>query len=146
MALVLLASWICGCGHKEEAGNRCRSARDGAQRAAAQGKNRPFAAVRIIGGGKPEQHWLRFFRPCCLRLEAQPVHILQFGDSHTASDDWVNSMRFLLQTRFGNGGPGFVQAGTAVPWLPAFRREGRPVHLAGTRKAPWRCEAIRIRV
>jgi len=40
-----------------------------------------------------------------------PVHILQFGDSHTASDDWVNAMRTSAQTKFGDGGPGFVQAG-----------------------------------
>jgi lysophospholipase L1-like esterase len=44
-------------------------------------------------------------------LAAGPVHILQFGDSHTASDDWVNAMRTLLQAKFGDGGPGFVQAG-----------------------------------
>jgi hypothetical protein len=30
--------------------------------------------------------------------------VLQFGDSHTASDDWVNSMRSLLQTKYGDGG------------------------------------------
>jgi lysophospholipase L1-like esterase len=40
-----------------------------------------------------------------------PVHILQFGDSHTASDDWVNSMRIAAQAVLGDGGPGFVQAG-----------------------------------
>ena len=45
-------------------------------------------------------------------LEAgDPIHILQFGDSHTASDDWVNAMRTAAQTKFGSGGPGFVQAG-----------------------------------
>lgn len=40
-----------------------------------------------------------------------PVHILQFGDSHTASDDWVNSLRTAAQAKYGDGGPGFVQAG-----------------------------------
>jgi acyl carrier protein/lysophospholipase L1-like esterase len=40
-----------------------------------------------------------------------PVHILQFGDSHTASDDWANAIRTAAQARFGDGGPGFVQAG-----------------------------------
>lgn len=40
-----------------------------------------------------------------------PVHILQFGDSHTASDDWVNAMRVAAQGMLGDGGPGFVQAG-----------------------------------
>jgi hypothetical protein len=41
----------------------------------------------------------------------EPVHVLQFGDSHTASDDWVNAMRTAAQTKYGDGGPGFVQAG-----------------------------------
>jgi lysophospholipase L1-like esterase len=40
-----------------------------------------------------------------------PVHVLQYGDSHTASDDWVNVMRETLQSRFGNGGPGFAMPG-----------------------------------
>ncbi len=44
-------------------------------------------------------------------LASGPIHILQFGDSHTASDDWVNAMRTLVQAKFGDGGPGFVQAG-----------------------------------
>jgi lysophospholipase L1-like esterase len=40
-----------------------------------------------------------------------PVHVLHYGDSHTASDDWPNSMRQFFQERFGNGGPGFAFAG-----------------------------------
>lgn len=40
-----------------------------------------------------------------------PVHILQFGDSHTASDDWVNGMRQIYQAKYGDGGPGFFHAG-----------------------------------
>jgi lysophospholipase L1-like esterase len=42
---------------------------------------------------------------------SQPVHILQFGDSHTASDDWVNAMRGEFQAKYGVGGPGFTYAG-----------------------------------
>jgi lysophospholipase L1-like esterase len=41
----------------------------------------------------------------------KPVHILQFGDSHTASDDWVNAMRVAAQAIYGDGGPGFIHAG-----------------------------------
>lgn len=40
-----------------------------------------------------------------------PVHVLHYGDSHTASDDWPNSMRLFFQERFGNGGPGFAMPG-----------------------------------
>jgi lysophospholipase L1-like esterase len=43
--------------------------------------------------------------------EGDPIHILQFGDSHTASDDWVNAIRTAAQAKYGNGGPGFIQAG-----------------------------------
>ena len=45
------------------------------------------------------------------RASKAPVHILQFGDSHTASDDWVSEMRTGLQSRYGSGGPGFTMAG-----------------------------------
>ncbi|HEV2688492.1 MAG TPA: SGNH/GDSL hydrolase family protein [Bryobacteraceae bacterium] len=39
------------------------------------------------------------------------LHILQYGDSHTASDDWADTMRQALQRKFGAGGPGFTLAG-----------------------------------
>ena len=42
---------------------------------------------------------------------ARAVHVLQYGDSHTASDDWVDTMRKSFQADWGNGGPGFVAAG-----------------------------------
>lgn len=43
--------------------------------------------------------------------ENQTAHILHFGDSHTASDDWTGVLRDLFQNRFGNGGAGFSFAG-----------------------------------
>jgi lysophospholipase L1-like esterase len=42
------------------------------------------------------------------------VRILQYGDSHTASDLGVAVMRRALQARFGDGGRGFVSIGK--PW------------------------------
>ncbi len=39
------------------------------------------------------------------------LHILQYGDSHTASDDWVNQLRQEFQTKFGAGGPGYTLPG-----------------------------------
>jgi len=39
------------------------------------------------------------------------LHILQFGDSQTASDDWANAMRDSFQRKFGAGGPGFTMPG-----------------------------------
>jgi lysophospholipase L1-like esterase len=47
------------------------------------------------------------------------LHILQFGDSHTAADDWTGMIRRLLQSRFGDGGTGFMLAGR--PFL-GYRR------------------------
>lgn len=42
------------------------------------------------------------------------VRILQYGDSHTASDLGVSVFRRTLQARFGDGGRGFVSVGK--PW------------------------------
>lgn len=67
-----------------------------------------------------------------------PVHVLQYGDSHTASDNWVNSMRIAAQLRYGDGGPGFVQAGhpyrgyrrfdASGASSPGWRTEGNTSH------------------
>jgi lysophospholipase L1-like esterase len=51
--------------------------------------------------------------------EGEPVRVLHFGDSHTASDDWAGEMRQRFQQRFGDGGPGFTQAGRP---FAGFRR------------------------
>ncbi len=51
--------------------------------------------------------------------DAEPVRVLQFGDSHTASDDWTAAIRARFQQKFGDGGPGFTQAGR--PYL-GYRR------------------------
>ena len=48
-----------------------------------------------------------------------PVHILHFGDSHTAADEWTGALRGLLQQRFGDGGSGFSLAGHP---FPGYRR------------------------
>jgi lysophospholipase L1-like esterase len=42
------------------------------------------------------------------------VRILQYGDSHTASDMGTSAFRRVLQARFGDGGRGFVSLG--LPW------------------------------
>jgi len=42
------------------------------------------------------------------------VRVLQYGDSHTASDMGVSAFRRVLQARFGDGGRGFVAVGR--PW------------------------------
>lgn len=52
-----------------------------------------------------------FFEQVRHPIEGGNVHILQYGDSHTASDDWANAMRLAMQAKFGFGGPGFALAG-----------------------------------
>ncbi|MBI3683404.1 MAG: SGNH/GDSL hydrolase family protein [Acidobacteria bacterium] len=42
------------------------------------------------------------------------LHILQYGDSHTAADEWTGFLRALFQNRFGDGGSGYAYAGR--PW------------------------------
>jgi lysophospholipase L1-like esterase len=61
------------------------------------------------------------------RLQAtedkQPVHIIQWGDSHTAADDLTGGLRDAFQERFGNGGSGFSLAGH--PFLGYRRFDAR---------------------
>lgn len=49
------------------------------------------------------------------------VRIVQYGDSHTASDYGAGVFRKLLQSRFGDGGRGFVSLGR--PWK-AYVQDG----------------------
>jgi lysophospholipase L1-like esterase len=58
----------------------------------------------------------RLFR---MKEEPSSVHVLHYGDSHTASDDLPNALRVLFQERFGDGGPGFSMPGR--PFL-GYRR------------------------
>jgi lysophospholipase L1-like esterase len=77
-----------------------------AQRAAARDEIARRMAAAAPAFENPEA-----LEPFYKSLTTSPVHILQFGDSHTASDDWVNSMRVVMQSKFGDGGPGFVHPG-----------------------------------
>lgn len=73
------------------------------------------------------------------RQHPAPVHVLQFGDSHTASDDWVNSMRQLAQAKFGDGGPGFVYPGSPFRGYRRYDARGSNSynwHTDGTNQSP----------
>jgi lysophospholipase L1-like esterase len=54
------------------------------------------------------------------------VHIVQFGDSHTAADYETGPLRRSLQARFGDGGRGFISLGK--PWR-YYVQEG--IHMEG---------------
>ena len=48
------------------------------------------------------------------QLESKPasaVHVVQYGDSHTAADFFTGAVRKQLQSQFGDGGIGWVDAG-----------------------------------
>ncbi|HMD47784.1 MAG TPA: SGNH/GDSL hydrolase family protein [Bryobacteraceae bacterium] len=64
-----------------------------------------------------------------------PVRILQYGDSHTASDDWADQMRQDFQRQFGAGGAGFTLPGR--PFLGYRRFDSR-----GSNSAGWYTDGI----
>jgi lysophospholipase L1-like esterase len=82
------------------------------------------AAIERISGtlAAVEQHFDNpaalapfFERLYLLSLQPAAVHVLHYGDSHTASDDWAAVMREGLQSRFGHGGPGYSMPGHPYP-------------------------------
>ena len=52
------------------------------------------------------------------------VHLMQFGDSHTAADNWTGSLRDLFKAKFGDGGSGFSVAGRPFPGYRRFDAKG----------------------
>jgi lysophospholipase L1-like esterase len=58
----------------------------------------------------------------------ETLRVLQFGDSHTASDDWPGSIRGDLQAKFGDGGPGFVHAGHPFEGFRRYDAKGSQSH------------------
>ncbi|MBZ5617132.1 MAG: SGNH/GDSL hydrolase family protein [Acidobacteriia bacterium] len=78
-----------------------------------------------------------------LRLGSEPnktpVHILHFGDSHTAADDWTGGLRDLFKERFGDGGSGFSLAGH--PFLGYRRFDARGGGTSGWQSQGFRSAA-----
>ncbi len=71
-------------------------------------------------------HPLQRFYALLQALESDPdaqtiVRITQIGDSHTASDTFTGPVREELQTRFGDGGRGYLNAGK--PWSSYRQRQ-----------------------
>jgi lysophospholipase L1-like esterase len=54
----------------------------------------------------------------------EPFHILHFGDSHTAADEWTGRLRDLLKENFGDGGSGFSLAGHPFAGYRRFDARG----------------------
>jgi lysophospholipase L1-like esterase len=67
-----------------------------------------------------------------------PVHIIHWGDSHTAADEWTGGLRDQFRERFGDGGSGFslvghpflgyrrfdARGGGTTGWIPSGLRTG----------------------
>src|SRR5439155_15383583 len=64
-----------------------------------------------------------------------PLSILHYGDSHTAADEWTNSVRLLLQAQFGDGGGGYSLAGRP---FTSYRR----LDLKSGESRGWRSEGL----
>jgi lysophospholipase L1-like esterase len=88
-----------------------------ALRAISQRTSAPAGALEGAGALVP------FFEQLSHPPENMSLHILQYGDSHTASDDWANQMRQDFQARFGAGGPGYTLPGR--PFLGYRRFDSR---------------------
>ena len=67
----------------------------------------------------------------------EAVHILQFGDSHTAADEWTGALRRLFKERFGDGGAGFALAGHPFPGYHRF-------DVRGGGSGDWHAEGFRL--
>jgi len=89
-----------------------------ARAAQAQARARAVETVHRIEESEPAQienaaalipFFERLYR--AEREGGEPVRIVHYGDSHTASDEWTGRLRALFQSRFGDGGAGFSLAG-----------------------------------
>lgn len=88
----------------------------GCQQVSAEAKTRPISSSHSSASSPQAASLLTTNNEPNLNRLAQKlrntrqrsVHIVQFGDSHTAADFFSGQLRTRLQQRFGNGGVGFV--------------------------------------
>jgi lysophospholipase L1-like esterase len=114
-----------------------------AARAAAQRKVEDYLAASAESPFQQPASLVPFFEQL-VRLAAPsdatgdkfPAHIIQFGDSHTAADEWTGGLRDLFQETFGDGGSGFSLAGR--PFLGYRRFDAR-----GGGSSGWVSEGLR---
>jgi len=96
---------------------------------------------RTVNSGAPNVHLLLpapdYLDSLFARLRELETHtgnprvcLMQFGDSHTASDLWTGELRRLLQTRFGDAGRGYVLPGRFHKWY-------YPMHLKVGTEGKW---------
>jgi lysophospholipase L1-like esterase len=99
------------------------SVRAAALRAVSERTSQPPGVLEGAGALVP------FFEQLSHPPENMSLHILQYGDSHTASDDWANQLREEFQAKFGSGGPGYTLPGH--PFLGYRRFDSRGANSRG---------------
>lgn len=89
---------------------------DGIERSTpvAVGRPDPRARYGSLEGYGRLSHFFEAIAALDEKRAGHDVRILQYGDSHTASDTATSVYRRILQERFGDGGRGFVSIG--LPW------------------------------
>jgi lysophospholipase L1-like esterase len=97
--------------------------RGAALRAISERTSQPASVLEGAGALVP------FFEQLSHPPENMSLHILQYGDSHTASDDWANQLRQEFQMKFGAGGPGYTLPGH--PFLGYRRFDSHGINSRG---------------
>ncbi len=64
--------------------------------------------------GRALEPLYRALRDLETRRATGPLRVVQLGDSHTQDGSLIRRVRARLQTRFGDGGPGFMLPGTVA--------------------------------
>ena len=57
-------------------------------------------------------------------LSHDAVHMIHYGDSHTAADEWTGALREAFKEKFGDGGSGFSLAGSPFKGYRRFDAPG----------------------
>jgi len=86
----------------------------------------PALAARLAPEDRPLLPFFAALESIETGAAAQPVEVIQLGDSHTANDSFSAQLRRRLQARFGDAGRGLLPAG--IPFR-SFLPEGAEVTL-----------------
>ncbi len=90
--------------------------RGAALRAISERTSRPVGVLEGAGALVP------FFEQLSHPPENMSLHILQYGDSHTASDDWANQIAPGFSGQVWRGWPWLHAARPSLPGLPPIRQ------------------------
>jgi lysophospholipase L1-like esterase len=111
-----------------------------------EGQEPPPVNGNALGSFVPVENEaaLNHFHAALDQLSAHPeqknkVRIVAYGASHTQADIYSSYLRYYLQERFGNGGPGFLPLGMERGWSQhdfAVRSHGLQVEYVQSKGPP----------